>query len=456
MAYHYTASELWHSAHDLASHPNACNGSDQNRAHGESDWATLGRWSALQNLGVEWITVPSAPDPGPAELGVVADLYARRVGEPICTAPMSGCPSLLPTTSPIVGEPAVRLIADIPGPSLSQEQMALLTPDVYTVRTSASGQPIVTHQGTTDQARSPDGALGMIRLLGITDDTKVYASVDVPGVANGRLVSVAQGPPDGATLDLQPSPWQPSVDLEPQADVVEVRALTVRLTRTLSNDAPTARLMDPTTGLAGPIAEATMIHGPDAGTWQVELEPTDRAPLPHYGIVWIESTLGQHFQWYLYGGVGPISMPGFAPLRDGWIAVDRAGAGQSEDMAVLYTPARYAEAIEALPATGGLVARAFDIDIVAQAPHAVVLDNHGLPLPSGLFTSIVITQFVDPELLAATSGNYLLAHFGRQPAGTVTWGLTPASPASDDAAVLLNWFGQTVDEDGIYAVVWQP
>lgn len=461
MAYHYTASELWHPA--ASDDSGGCAASDHFRAYQKAEWGTLAEWSALQGGLEEWLTMPSSPDPGPTEPGVVGDLFGRQPGEPVCDSPGAGCPDHLPTVPPTAA--AVEIVLTLalpPGFSIDDATLAGLAPEVYVVRTAEGKAPVAIYQGTTDQTRSIDGTTkvnaGKLTVVGVEPGSRIVAAAEVPSTPVGRrftsVVEIADVAPSPITIELTPSEWRPSLDLEPIVAEEGLMALRVTMTPVVDGVTPQVRLVEPGLAADGAIVEDTMVT--EGAVWRAILKRSDARPLPHHGIVWVESNLGDQMQWYMQGGVGPIDMPGHAPIRDGLLTADGVGGASGGAATVMYSAARDVSALDKIAEQGVLAMPALDLDIVRDGDLPSPPSSDGLPSTRPVKHTIV-TQYLDEARLTAFRTVSAQLQLGavqvhRGSAGSEISGVVTPTLSSDNLR-LQRWAARMVKEDGVIGLV---
>lgn len=458
LAYHYTATELWQ-----ADTPSTCTHSDHYFVHGESDWATLVRWSAIQGIPTEWLRQPPQLTPGPA-LGLTADLFGRRPS-PAPTALRYFLPTILhpganhatmatfsqATPLPTRNDITVTLAISppLPLPALRSIQPQLYGQEVLT----PAGLPHrLVYQGTVTPSQPGPDQVGQALLLGVsaTDNLHVTAARYGPRErVRGLFATPLQGHPLSATtVLLTPDAWPASLDITPGLEGPALRTLTVTLT---SRDAitvtPVAQLCTPAIGCPALSGQRQVLQQTGALTWTATFTASAPAELPHYAILHVEAPgVGQLLRWFQTpGGVGPAHVDQHAPLRDGLIMVDATAPLTQTTSRVVVMPAADANAVFAPlpPGIEGVVGQPLDIDIHLAGLSALPTTDRQLPTP------MLLTFFYSPahlERLAITPAHLTLLHYLRS---RQQWQVVPASGSS----MALNWLAtKPVTEDGIYAI----
>lgn len=437
MAYHYTAVALWHeSAHGS---PLVCQHTDQMLVHGEADWDTLRRWSAIQQLPGSWLRPPALPLATQIP-DVVGDLYGRLPGYRLYLPALANSGTAVATPT----EPTVNLA--LPG-SYSPAELDAFYPQVYLL---ANGR--AQYQGTSDSSRQPPSALGQITLLGVqpTTQARVYAEqYTTPSRSGSRFIYPAPGsssPPlaNGATLTLATDPWAASLDVQYGMVGPLLRTMTVTLT---SPDAlptpPIAQRCSPDAAVGCPSTAPwrQTMTAVNAHTWTAVFIAPSAESLPKYGLVEVlAGNTGELWRWFQsLGGVGPAHDDGQAPLLDGlaMVAADTAVPG-AHNQAMLMPAASY-EALTAPlpPGFTNIIGTPVDLDVLL--PTANVPWNVTLFYPQ---TAV--------DRLGANEAQLELLHYNRTLNQWQVVGVSGRSP-------LLNWLASVpVTADGIYAVGWRP
>lgn len=433
MAYHYTASELWHPADGQ---PASCQASDQWAVHGEADWETLLQWEEAQGLTADWLQMPISVTSGPA-LGLTEDIFGRFPGYhlflPLLAAP--GTPPAPPTDLTV----QIALSTPLTNPITLRG----LYPQVYVV-----GQNLAYH-GTSNGDFVLPALLGEISFVGVHTGDRARVFVDRYTVAGegsgGRFVYPFTSNNDPAlsnsqTLTVTADSWRASLDVGYGLTGRLLTSLMVTLTTPVDMEtAPTLTLCIPATGCpTAPPWHQPFVQVAD-NEWVVTVTAVSGTELPHYGLLSVQSAeegvLIRPFQ--LAGGVGPGHIEGDAPLRDGMVMVDTETAVSGTHNRVVWMPAASYEALLApLPAgIGGIVGLPLDIDIL-------------LPAPQPVHITLFYSQSVI-DRLGISEAQLQLVHFDRLTGG---WSVVPLAGNSD----ILNWVAsQPVLQDGIYAVAWQ-
>lgn len=496
MAYHYTATELWHQ--DL---PVTCTSADQYFVHGEDDWATLTRWSAIQGLPTEWLRKPTELNAGP-ELGLAADLFNRRptpapsqfllwlpliqheTSTPQSTAlqsHLSATTHPLSTTanftgayhifgiasddsvSPFLQSPSNGTHSNLTvtlqiSPSLPALARADMHPQLYIQETLSEtitgtvSQIRFVHQGTTVGDRSASGTIGEAPLLGVPAAGLLHASLDRYGpreAVRERYHTALTGVPTSeSSATLMSDSWPTSIDIVPDMDGPLLTALSVTVgSRIPLTVTPVMRLCPPDYGcdLISPLAMQEII----TNTWFASVTAPLNTELPHYAVLHVEAPgVGQVLRWVqMPGGVGPAHMDQHAPLRDGMLTVDATQQLTQTHSRVIVMPAADIDAVLAPlpPGLNGTLEQPLDVDIHLPGITTTLNVDRRLTVP------MILTLFHGRAALNRLGINHQqlqLLHFQRS---SGRWQLIPASGQSTS----LNWLATTpVMEDGIYAVGW--
>ncbi len=437
MSYHYTAVALWHeTAHG---NPLVCQQTDQMLVHGEADWTTLRRWSAIQNLPGDWLQPPSLPLSTQIP-DVAAHLFGRPPGYRLYLPTLATSGTAVPTAN----EPTIHLALS---GSFSQAQLDAFYPQVYVLQDGR-----VQYQGTSSSNRTAPGALGQITLLGIqpTGRAAVYADQYTIGAATGgRFIYPAPGsssPPlsNGSTLTLVADPWAASLDVEYGMDGPLLRTMTVTLTspQTLATP-PIAQRCSPDTAVgcpAGPAWRQTMTAA-GGDTWTAVFTAPSGQALPKYGLVGVQAgNTGELWRWFQsLGGVGPAHDDAQAPLLDGLAMVAANTAVPGVENQAILMPAAAHDALTAPlpPGFAAIIGIPVDLDVLLPTAHV-----------PWILTLFYPQTAVDR--LGADELQLELLHFNRS---LGQWQVVGISGRS----LLLNWLASPpLTADGIYAVGWRP
>jgi len=492
MAYHYSATELWHDGL-----PTTCTGSDQYFVHGEEDWATLSHWSAIQGLSTEWLRKPTEVSSGP-QLGLAGDLFGRRpIPAPAAFAlwlPLIQKNNPLPFATTSNEGVAVALsgmayqgmayqgmayqgkgllhTANITtnlqiSPALSTGARFALHPQIYVqeiVTGTGSAQRFV-HQGSTVGSRDARESIGQIPLLGVPDNALLHATADrygpretlrasyattITGATVSTTISHTISDTISHTTSLEPNRWPANVDVLPGMDGPLLRALTVSvISRVPISVAPVMQLCPPDRGCSAYPSQALTMTANGTDSWRGRFRAPPNSELPHYAVLHVTVPgVGRVLRWIqMPGGVGPAHMDEHAPLRDGMVMVDATEALTQTNSRVLIMPAAVSDAISAPlpPGLSGVLEQALDIDI--HLPTVVATANHDRQLT----TPMILTLFHGQESLTRLAINRQQLHLLHFQRGSGRWQMVPPSGQSE----ALNWLATTpVTEDGIYAVGW--
>jgi hypothetical protein len=456
MSYHYSASEFL-----LDPPPPSCAATDQLRVHGEADWATLLRWSALQGKSQEWLRQPTQLSAGPA-LGLVEHLFGR---EPTTAQPQLFLPIAAGNSSTSFSAPTINL--NLSGTSNARAVQ------IYTENAGLryQGQP---------------NSRGQIQLLGVTNNQQLAAFVDqyrTAGSTAQRYVNqkpaLLQPLSEGQLIELVPDPWQVSLTLTPQISERQTSAISVTLhSRELLSVAPQVALCP--VGAACWPAQAFVQQGEH---WGAVLRAPSGAALPSYATLAIDAPgHGRLVRWYLMGGgVGPAHIRGNAPLADGLITID-AGTAEAERR-LLIAPATNLDALEsALPSEIlGLVGQPLDLQLSAGAPISgsvtlfydpTIIEQLGVAatqlrvvhfdpnvqawqaVPISGFSALKVVVATPPPTATVPPGTPLPTAIARETVlPTVT--LSQANTASVSASSQHAWVAtQPVAINGIFALGW--
>jgi hypothetical protein len=402
MGYHYTASELW-----LHGAPDACLKTDQYRIHGESDWATIGRWGAIQGLPDAHLTLPANLDAGPA-LGLAADLFGRRPQDAVAHNTFL---ALVQTGDAADSrqriEPEIQTTRAVTihvrvNASLTLTELNRLQVQIYTLEPASADRTIRwLYQGTTTGARQAPNQLGSATLLGIRPGAKVWVLVDGPTRREFRAVSYRfSGELDPAqseqTILTLPIPTSLQLDLQPGVLDGTMQALTVTLTSALPlTGTPTAQLCSPAAAVGCPDEPGwrrTLANTPGSLTWQTIFTAPVAGALPPLGLLQISGGGADLIRWYqTMGAVGPGHRWGHAPMRDGLLMVDAtapiSGSLFGVQNLVLMMPMASDLALNAPlpPGIDGLVNLPWDVDVLL--PEDARTSDAMIPTP------VVLTLF---------------------------------------------------------------
>lgn len=454
---HYDASEFWEDGVH-GSLPPDCQRTDQWLVHGESDWATLDKWSAIQGLAIDPVAAPSALDDFPKDPGLIAGLFASGAA--------------LPTAVRAVAEPMVEIVIEdavdtAVGLPLAAQVYTLEEVDPAATLTAAEPNRIL-HQGAAATILDDAGGLGSITLLGV--DTKadrmrvfvdVYARGGFPG---GRFIF-----PDASEVDkipgtavLHPDEWKSSLDATFAAADGNIEQMTVTVT-SLSHDlgaSAVAQLCVPDAAVGCPMgSEWQQPLVPIGGDkWTAVFTPlAGGETLPLYGVVRVQAPgAGEIIRWFqVSGGVGPGHHDGLAPLRDGSVTVNAVARIENENSAcnqVVIMPAHDYDALTVpLPSDQqGIIGTPFDIDILLGEAACTGSEpgDHELPFP------IVISMTFDQTLAEKHSidpENLRLLHYSRTGGGWIeVTGERNANQLTEDGLIATT----TLFQDGIFALGW--
>ena len=454
---HYTASEFWEDGVH-GSPPPGCDRTDQWRVHGESDWATLDKWPAIQGLAIDPVAAPSALADFPEDPSLIAGLFAGGAA--------------LPTAVRAVAEPMVEIVIEdavdtAVGLPLAAQVYTLEEVDPAAVLTAADPNRIL-HQGAAATALDDAGGLGSITLLGV--DTKadrmrvfvdVYARGDFPG---GRFIF-----PDDSEVDeipdtavLHPDEWQSSLnaDYKITDGIIEQMTVTVTsLNRDLKTDA-VAQLCVPDAAVGCPTgSEWQQPLVPVGGDkWTAVFTPlTGSETLPLYGVVRVQAPgAGEIIRWFqVSGGVGPGHHDGLAPLRDGSVTVNAVAPIENAACnQVVIMPAHDFDALAApLPSDQqGIIGAPFDIDILLDEAACSDIESddrdHDLSVP------VVVSMTFDKTLAEKYSinpENLRLLHYSRAGGGWIeVTGERSANQLTEEGLIATT----PLFQDGIFALGW--
>jgi hypothetical protein len=448
LAYHYNGAEFWHKDTHLTV-ADFCYETWQFHVHFQTDWDTLLQWPAIQNISLplQPLRQPAQLSDGPG-LGLAAHLFGREPGLRLFLPAVIGAgTAVAPPTEPIV-----NLFLDTPSPPAASQPS-----QVYLLQGDPAKPDRILPQGRL--TGDPDGPnLGQIRLLDVSPDSATRAYVDWYG-GGGRFTQFANGSP-GSDISAQANPW--SYTLEHNFTLAANRALTLTLSLQDADGllvAPWAQIcsLDAATG-CHPAWQQPMSSA--AGWWQAEFTPLPgQTELPRYLVarIWDDAAPAvqkEIVQWLqVAGGVGPTHNDGMAPLLDDVVMVNSAtpldGAGDCN--IVSYMPAAHRAALDAPlpPGIGGLLGIPLDIRITFfpdQCPSRV--PGQPIPLPVNVLLNLGYSQD-EVDRLGLDEATQLqilryLPQFG--------WAIWQQVSGNSD----LNWLTTTTNEDGIYAIGWQP
>lgn len=453
MAYHYTATELWKTGL-----PPACASTDQQRVHGEPDWPTLARWSAVQGNTEEWLTLPSDLLDGP-DLGRAADLFGR------IPQPLAGVEIYLPVlqkgqASRAYGRAGAELgIRVAISTTSSVTELAGLAPQVHLFQPGDGPEGRVLVQGTT-HGPPAGSALGGLTLFGDTKDGTLDMSLDryAPEEGeSGRYRVVTDSLRAGAVYTLTRDGWTGSLDLVPFVEDYRLAALTVTLTTSDAlSAAPAARLCAPDGQVGCRVTRTLQPVGepPDGRVWTTVFTATGTGDLPHLAVIDVTAQGSRITRWYqAAGGVGPAHMWEEAPLRDGPVLVDAVKPGDAAGFGgqVLILPAADRGAVDAPlpPGVSTLLGHPWDVDVVL--PPSMVRGARMASQGPDRFLAkpVVLTLFYSQQRvnsLGVGENHLRLLRYDR--AGH-RWTFVPGAGQS----TRLNWLAsQPVWWDGIYGV----
>jgi hypothetical protein len=471
MAFHYTASELWH---PIVGPLPSCINSDQGRFHGEPDWNTLSNWFELQaisnTLDLPDLSIPSVPSPGPEQLimtGPTADLFGRRntftLNLPLLT--LSG--ALKP---PEIFTSALRVqLDDTTSPTQT------LMPQIYLLQNDKTdkSQHIVYEGTLTDASTASD--IGGIDLWGITPDDRLSVTVDryrtgvTPG---GRFIYESTGQPkveELKNITATANSWGSTLDLLYLTTVVsgnipgQLVGMVVFLDGSHNNQystAPRAQICVPDAKIGCPDEwNKAMQYNSAANRWATAFAPlSGTAELPLYGVIRIISPkegTDQLTRWFRdAGGVGPGHKIGnAAPLRDGLAMVDRIDDPELETKCnrVMIMPAAEYQALLIEMDAAALVSPPLDIDILfgndvnGQCASTLKREREE-------FKPLRLTLFYSEDALKrlGISEEKELSIMQFSPS-TESWVQLPSTVDPN-----LNRLSALITADGIFAIGWYP
>jgi hypothetical protein len=455
MAYHYTASELWHA--DIHGTPPACLRTDQWYVHGESDWDTLAHWSSIQSLNPEWLQKPDTLNTG-LDLGLAGNLFGGLPGYQYYFPFVSASTPKVDNVTPfVVGstEPTIKLVI---GAALEDERLNAFYPQVYLVDQETPDSPArILYQGSTSGVRNAlegRSVLGSITLFSVNSRSRVQAFADRYSTQNssgGRFIYLPghDSPPiQGDSLTLVTDPWPASLDVH--YDMVGDRLVTMTLELVTPHpltDTPVARLCvpDSAVGCSTSADWQKPLQAISSTTWSTTFVASPGEELPPYSLLQVTGPdQSQIIRWVQQvGGAGLGHRHAHAPFRDGSIMLDLAETVPLEgerNRVIIMPAANYQALIAPLPISiTTLVDVPLDIDILLPGldanPRNILLtmfhrdrEDQAVPAPVG---------GCEPQVL----------RFNRQ---TSQWSIIAAAGSSDQ----LNWSAATgqVDQGGIYAV----
>lgn len=467
MAFHYTASELWH---PIDGSPPNCAKSDQGHFHGESDWTTLEEWYKLQNLGLPALGVPSAPVAGPTTpplTGPAADAFGRSDNF-VLTLPFLTAPGIhLPSTAVYTSTLHVQ-VASIPSP------IETLVPQVYLLQTDTSGKDRhILYQGTLTGEPSAT-SVGEIDLWGITDDDALHLFMDryeTVSTEGGRFIYTSSPSENVETLDVvtaAPNFWGSSLDLVYSTTVAsgDVPGLLGGVMVVLSGNLnlsllspPRAQICVPDAKIGCPAAWNKVMQLTSANKWAAVFTPLPGAEeLPLYGVVRIISPQRRFdglIRWFGdAGGVGPGHKIGnAAPLRDGLVMVDHIDEPplETECNRVMVMPAANYPALNVPLAAEALVSPPLDLDILLGDAVNGQCFSTGLA-GSEEFKPLRLTLFYSEETVRRLGIRDESELFILQFAPSLEEWIILASTVDPN----LNRVTTRIVQDGIYAIGWSP
>ncbi len=451
LAYHYQATEFWHKDTHLTV-DNFCYDTWQFHVHGQTDWELLTQWHVVQGLSLPFTPLRfPAPElaAGPA-LGLAQHLIGREPGQRVYLPAVVGDGTAVSPPE----EPLVNLILDSGAPPTSS-----LPSQVYLLKGGGEEPQRILPQGraTGDPAGT---VLGELRLLDVRPEDTVRAYVDRPavGLADAMRYAVTVNDDPLADIVAAENPWD--FVLEHHFSLQENRVTTLTLT-----------LEDGDGRLGMPIAQLCSLDAAvgchpdwqlpmeDAGTWwQVAFTPLpEQKELPRYAVarIWdggdgaVEDELVQWLQ--VAGGVGPTHNDGMAPLLDDVVMANTSqpypNAGDCN--VVSYMPMANARALESPlpPGFGGLLGIPLDIQITLnqdQCPPEA--PGQAIPLPVDVLLNLGYSQDEVDRLGLDEQSQLAVLHY------TSGWAIWQQLGVNDD----LNWITASTQEDGIYAIGWQP
>ncbi|MFN8446853.1 MAG: hypothetical protein U0175_39025, partial [Caldilineaceae bacterium] len=446
MAYHYSASELW-----LSGLPASCQATDQQLVHGESDWATLARWSALQGLAHEWLHSPQSLISGPS-LGLAADLFGQQptpLTETQIYLPMvskSGSNGQVNQAAPLAESFDLTATVLISGAQFDQAALGQVQLQIYTLHPASATTPArIIHQGSTVGTRSAPNSLGTAQLLGVQTGDQLlvngirYASGNAAWADLSYTGALSRGQ---GTIPLTVNPWPVTIEVTPTLQDGRLAALTVLLSSTVAlPEPPILHLCLPDAAIGCTSKQQTIFQALHSQRWQTTWQATAGGELPHFGYLWIEAPgQGSLVRWFqAAGGVGPAHMFGESPLRDGLLTVDSSqplpgGSG------VFLLPADQQPAQQAPlpPGSQGLLASPLSVKVTTSTAQP----------------SLIATFFYGKDtltLLGITDQNAYLVRFDPtsnrwlpipaiHSSGSLGWIATP--PLSDMSLIAVAWSPQ--------------
>lgn len=445
MAYHYSASELW-----LNGLPASCQATDQQLVHGESDWATLTRWSALQGLPEEWLHSPQSLVSGPS-LALAGDLFGQQptaLGEDRIFLPLisrSGSNNQISQSAPLTESFDLSATLLISGAQIDPAALDQYQLQIYTLHPANATAPArIVDQGSTIGRRSAPNSLGKVPLLGVQTGDQLLVNAVRYTASNTAFADLHYIGPlsmGQSTITLTANPWPVTLDVTPSVHAGRMDALTVLLSSTVAlPEPPILYLCLPDAAIGCANNQQKTFHALPDQRWQATWQTTAGDELPHFGYLWIEAPgQGSLVRWFqTAGGVGPAHMFGEAPLRDGLLTVDSTEplAGGS---GVLLLPADQQRARQASlpPGSQGLLASPLTVKVATSTTQP----------------AWVTTLFYGKDALESLGITDQNAYLVRFDSTSNRWLPIPA-PSSSDA---LGWLATPpLSEASLLAVAWSP
>jgi hypothetical protein len=465
MAWHYSATELWLRG-ESENQDAPCLVTQQWYVHGMSDWETLTQWLIIQDVTGQEPLVPPATH------------QAIRADEP--PGPASRLPDYYPITqrNESHAEREMSISASIPIPPRGIEMANNVTAQVYSLRGNYKSPTQIHYQGSTllefldeDPSDSEDQFFGLyetgndhpFRFLGLdNDDKNAHARVFVDHYRTQEVDSTQatyafEEPTtkwQSSSLELEPSAWQPSLDVDfSLTDGDSIAEMTVSLTTTAPlDDPPQAQFCLPDQRIGCVYQGMT---GEDTEWKAVFRTPQSLNKFPLYSIVRVltilpdgEST-GEVIRWVqVGGGVGPAHNEGHAPLLDSVLVNSEAPTCNAR---LAFMPAASYEAVVTpLVAADfggseiGIIGVPFDIDVINASGDCLRNGDE----PRGYLTLPYDDRSFEVEQIDERQLRML--HF----TPTSGWVDITPSPADSFRFGDYNLLTAPIGEDGIYAVAW--
>ena len=452
LAYHYQATEFWHKDTHLTV-ANFCFETWQYHVHGQTDWDTLVQWPAIQGLSLPLQPLRSptpALDAGPA-LGLARHLVGQEPGDELYLPLITGGSGTVSTPE----EPVVDLVLDTAVPPTHT-----IPSQIYLLKGSPAAPERILPQGRL--THNPAGnVVGQIRLLDVEPNDTIRAYVEQPNTGSGgmRYTVTSNGEANSNIIAVE-NPWDVTLEHHFALQDNQVVSLTLAL------EDGDGRLTTPIAQLCS--LDADIGCHPDwelpmqdvGGWWRAEFTPLPgQKELPRYLVVRIwdgddQAVADELVQWLqVGGGVGPTHNDGMAPLLDDVVMVNTGqpypDAGDCN--VVSFMPAANAEALATLlpPGIGRLIGIPLDIQITLNQDQCPTLvPGQSSPLPVDVLLNFGYSQDEVDRLGLNEQTDLFILHF--QPGfGWATW-------QQIDINTDLNWITSLTNEDGIYAVGWQP